>query len=135
MYGVIAWFFFPASGMGSSEMVSWHCVTQALQRLGKHSGEKPRLPIVQPSEARMKKTEAREGMHLEVQSPFTCTVSFAKGAEKQVLFAVLGLPKVKTQVLPSSSCAAAPRCLYMSDQAALTGRRSSFPAYLFLSDL
>lgn len=53
-----------------------------------------KLPIVQTSEARMKKAETREGMQVELQSPAVCTVSFSMGAEKTVLFAVLGVPQV-----------------------------------------
>ena len=57
----------------------------------------PKLPIVAASEAKLKKSEAREGMQLELQAPALCTVSFAKGAEKTVLFAVHGIPQVPAQ--------------------------------------
>ena len=54
----------------------------------------PQLPIVAASEPQMKRSEVREGMQLTLQRPAVCTVSFARGAERTVLFAVYGVPQV-----------------------------------------
>lgn len=58
----------------------------------------PQLPIVLASEILMKKLEAREGMQLELSKAARCTVSFSRGAEKTVLFAVHGVPQVSTAI-------------------------------------
>ena len=52
------------------------------------------LPIVTASEAEMKRVETRENMEVHLQRPASCTVSFARGAERTVMFAVHGVPQV-----------------------------------------
>ena len=44
----------------------------------------------------MKKSEAREGMELKLDKPAVCRVSFSQGNEKTVLFAVYGVPQVRS---------------------------------------
>lgn len=67
---------------------------QALSARGRDLKATHSLPIVAASEARMKRAEAREGMQLELQNSAVCTVAFSRGAERSVLFAVHGVPKV-----------------------------------------
>jgi len=42
----------------------------------------------------MKRGETREHMEVHLQRPAACTVSFARGAERTVMFAVHGVPQV-----------------------------------------
>lgn len=52
------------------------------------------LPIVEASEAHMKRHEVREGLQLVLEGPVPCTVSFSRGAEKHVVLAVHALQEV-----------------------------------------
>ena len=67
---------------------------QSLSGSNSDSKDPPKLPIVHASEAKMKKSEAREGMELKLDKPAVCRVSFSQGNEKTVLFAVHGIPQV-----------------------------------------
>ena len=53
-----------------------------------------RAPVPAVSEPMLKAAETREGAQVTLTDPTVCTVAFSRGQERQVFFAVQGLPQV-----------------------------------------
>jgi hypothetical protein len=62
-----------------------------------HVAEKCALPAV--SEEGVKEREVREGTQVVLSSFLPCNVSFVRGQERSVHFAIIGLPEVGPQTL------------------------------------
>ena len=56
-------------------------------------GEK--CPLGDLSEEAMKEREVREGLEVELHRRLPCSVSFTRGQERSVHFAIVGLPQVR----------------------------------------
>ena len=53
-----------------------------------------KCPLGDLSEEAMKEREVREGLEVELHRRLPCSVSFTRGQERSVQFAIVGLPQV-----------------------------------------
>ena len=53
-----------------------------------------KCPLGDVSEEAMKEREVREGLEVELHRRLPCSVSFTRGQERSVHFAIVGLPQV-----------------------------------------
>ena len=53
-----------------------------------------KCPLGDLSEEAMKEREVREGLEVELHRRLPCSVSFTRGQERSVHFAIVGLPQV-----------------------------------------
>ena len=54
-----------------------------------------KCPLGDVSEEAMKEREVREGLEVELHRRLPCSVSFMRGQERSVHFAIVGLPQVR----------------------------------------
>lgn len=53
-----------------------------------------KCPLTPVTEEGVKEREVREGAHVALTSMLPCNVSFTRGQERTVYFAIVGLPEV-----------------------------------------
>ncbi len=72
------------------QFVSWNVLPQGLLE-GSVAEKCPLAPV---TEEGVKEREVREGAHVALPAMLPCNVSFTRGQERTVHFAIVGLPEV-----------------------------------------
>ena len=62
-----------------------------------------KCPLGDLSEEAMKEREVREGLEVELHRRLPCSVSFTRGQERNVHFAIVGLPQVIATALAEAT--------------------------------